>query len=142
MSRPEKTIDWKLVDNLLMSGSPGSEIAPHFDMHPDTLYRRIEEKYGMGFTAYSQEKRSRGEGLLRHKQFEKAVKGDNTLLIWLGKNRLNQRDTQNDLPVTNETVAQFSDLMKQLGKLQYKDGQDPESSENSTISTESNEEKS
>ena len=142
MCRPEKPIDWKLVDKLLMGGSPGTEICTHFDMHHDTFYRRVEEKYGMGFTAYQQQKRALGDGLLRYKQYEKALKGDNTLLIWLGKNRLNQRDTQNDLPVTNETVAQFTDLMKQLGKLQLKEDHVEESSENSTSNTESNEEKS
>lgn len=142
LGRPEKDVDWKLVDNLLMGGSLGTEIASHFDMHHDTFYRKVEEKYKMGFTAYSQQKKQKGDSLLRYKQYEKALKGDNTLLIWLGKNRLNQRDTQNDLPVTNETVAQFTDLMKQLGKLQLKEDYVDESSENSTSNTESNEEKS
>lgn len=141
MGRSEKPVDWNKVENMLMGGSCGREIASHFDMHPSTLYRKVEEKHNMTFTQFSAEKRAKGDSLLRNKQFEKALKGDNTLLIWLGKNRLNQRDTQNDLPVTNETVAQFSDLMKQLGKLQNKD-QALDSSENSISNTESSEEKS
>lgn len=146
MGRPEKEINWKKVDDLLIAGSPGTEIASHFDMHPHTFYRKVEEKYNVTFTQYSSEKKQLGDSLLRAHQYQKALglttKGDNTLLIWLGKNRLNQRDTQNDLPVTNETVAQFTDLMKQLGKLQLKEDQPLESSENNINSTESNEEKS
>ncbi len=140
--RPEKPIDWNKVDQMLMGGSCAKEIASHFDIHPTNFCLRLENKYNMNFTTYSSEKRAKGDSLIRNRQFEKALKGDNTLLIWLGKNRLNQRDTQNDLPVTNETVAQFTDLMKQLGKLQMKEDHALESSANITSSTESNEEKS
>ena len=144
--RPEKEINWKKVDDLLIAGSTGTEIASHFDMHPNTFYGKVQDRYKCGFTQYASEKKQLGDSLLRAHQFQKALglttKGDNTLLIWLGKNRLNQRDTQNDLPVTNETIAQFTDLMKQLDKLQLKEGHTLDSSENSTSKTESNEEKS
>ena len=48
----------------------------------------------MSFTHYSQKMRAKGDSVLRHKQFDKAVKGDgdNTMLIWLGKTRLGQRE--------------------------------------------------
>jgi hypothetical protein len=94
MSRPEKPIDWKVVDQLLMAGCLGTEIAANFDMHPDTFYNRVEQQYGMGFTAYCSEKRSKGDSLLRAKQFEKALEKDNTMLIWLGKQRLQQKEPE------------------------------------------------
>jgi hypothetical protein len=90
--RPVKPIDWKLVDTLLLSGCTGAEIASHFDMHPITFYHRVEQQYGVSFTNYSSEKKQKGESLLRHKQFEVAMKGDKTMLVWLGKNRLGQRE--------------------------------------------------
>jgi len=146
MTRPEVTIDWKKVDDLMTAGCMGTEVAAYFGVHPNTFYRRVEERYNMRFSDYFAKMKAKGESILRAHQYAKALgvtdKGDNTLLIWLGKNRLNQRDTQNDLPVTNETVAQFTDLMKQLGKLQMKEDQPLESSENSISNTESNEEKS
>lgn len=96
MSRPEKEIDWKKVDDLLTAGCLGTEIAGYFDMHPNTFYGKVEDKYKMSFTSYSQEKKAKGESILRAHQYAKALgiteKGDNTLLIWLGKQRLNQRD--------------------------------------------------
>lgn len=92
MSRPEKPIDWKKVDKLLMAGCFGTEIAPHFDMHVNTFYDKVKEKFNICFTEYCALKRSQGDSLLKEKQFEKALKGDNTLLIWLGKTRLDQKD--------------------------------------------------
>jgi hypothetical protein len=92
MSRPEKPIDWKKVDDLLMAGCLGTEICAHFDMHHETFYNRVKDEYGMGFTAYAAEKRQRGDSILRAKQFETALKGNVTMQIWLGKNRLNQRE--------------------------------------------------
>lgn len=100
MTRPEKEIDWKKVDDLMIAGCMGTEIAPYFDMHPKTFYGKVEDKYKMTFTEYSQEKKAKGESLLRAQQYAKALgltdKGDNTLLIWLGKQRLNQRDNKDD----------------------------------------------
>lgn len=90
--RPEKPIDWKIVDQLLLAGCTGTEIAANFDIHADTLYNRIQEKYGMTFTAFSAERRQKGESILRAKQYEKALEKDNTMLIWLGKQRLNQKE--------------------------------------------------
>lgn len=94
MSRPEKPIDWKLVDDLLMAGCLGTEIAPHFDLHPTTFYGRVEDRYGMSFTNYSTEKRAQGDSCLRAKQYEKAMNNDTTMLIWLGKQRLEQREPE------------------------------------------------
>lgn len=109
--RPEKQVDWKLVDDLLIAGCLGTEIAAHFDMHPDTFYRKVENQYSIGFTAYSQEKRSKGDSILRSVQFEKAVKGkDNTMLVWLGKNRLAQKDVLNDNQGSpNDVSLNFAD---------------------------------
>jgi hypothetical protein len=95
MSRPEKHIDWLKVDQLLMAGCNGAQIAPHFDMHQETFYDRVRDKHGIGFTEYCAIKRKQGDSLLLAKQYEKALKGDNTLLIWLGKTRLEQKEAIN-----------------------------------------------
>ena len=125
MSRPEKEIDWKKVDELLIAGCLGTEIAPHFNMHPETFYRRVEEKYGMGFTKYSSEKKSHGESLLRAHQYAKALgltdKGDNTLLIWLGKNRLKQKENPDQVEFNNQIAEKFDSVMNLLSKSQEAD---------------------
>lgn len=104
MARPEKPIDWKKVEEMLMANCHGTEISAYYDMHPDTFYRRVEEEYGMGFTAFSAEKKRKGDILLRQAQYSKAIKGDNTMLIWLGKLRLDQKDPEHTPSRTNITV--------------------------------------
>jgi len=116
--RPIKNIDWEKVDRLLMAGCYGTEIAPHFDMHHETFYDRVRAEKGIGFTEYCALKKCQGDSLLKEKQFEKAISGDNTLLIWLGKARLNQRDTPVDDNVNPEILAKYHVIMDQIKKAQ------------------------
>jgi len=90
--RPEIEIDMKIVDDLLIQGSNGAQIAAYLGINDETLYHRIENNFGMNFSDYAAKKRSKGDAMLHAAQFKKAVRGDNTQLIWLGKNRLGQRD--------------------------------------------------
>jgi hypothetical protein len=122
VSRPPIPINWDKVDELLMAGCPGTEVAAFFGMHEDTFYRRVNEKYSMGFTEYMAKKKATGEALLRMQQYNKAMgiskKGDNTLLIFLGKQRLGQRENPNDKVAPEEVMKAFNDLMKQIDKAQ------------------------
>lgn len=123
--RPQKAINWDLVDSLLEAGCPGTEIAPHFDMHCETFYDRVQIEKGMGFTEYSQQKRSKGASELRAQQHLKALGktdlGDNTLLIFLGKVRLEQRETQT-IEVSPESVQTMAMMVNHLNKLQENGG--------------------
>ena len=114
MVRPEKTIDWDRVDKLLEAGCHGTEICAHFDLTADRFYDRVKEKYGMSFTEYSQEKRQKGDSILRETQFNKAIDGDNMMLIWLGKNRLGQKDKEekNENQEAVELIKQIADHLK------------------------------
>lgn len=118
--RPQKNIDWDRVNKLLMAGCMGTEIAPQFDLHPESFYRRVEEKFNIGFTEYMTQKRCQGDSILREAQFDKAIGGDNTMLVWLGKNRLNQKETPNEISVDDKTVKSFGALMSQIADLQKK----------------------
>lgn len=111
ITRPQKPIDWELVDELLEAGCLGTEIAPYFDMHHETFYRRVQEKYGISFTEYSSEKRSIGDSLIRKVQFDKAVKDkDTSMLIFLGKVRLEQREPEARAHV--EVVQAFDNTLE------------------------------
>lgn len=92
--KPRKDIDWDKTDKLLEAGCIGTEVAASLGVHPDTLYLRCEKEKHMTFTAYSQIKRASGDSLLRDKQIEIALKGNVTMLIWLGKQRLQQREPE------------------------------------------------
>lgn len=103
-----KIWDWELLDNLMTAGCKGTECAAFFGVHPDTLYNKVKEKYNMDFSAYLQQKHANGAAIIRAHQYAKALgrteKGDNSLLIWLGKQRLDQRDNREESKPTEITV--------------------------------------
>lgn len=91
--RPRVPIDWGKVANLCAAGAFAPSIAHEFGITAQTLYDRVQEEKGMDFTTFRRSHLERGDDLLRVKQFDMAVNGGNErLLIFLGKNRLGQRD--------------------------------------------------
>ena len=118
MARPEKPVDWKKVDQLLLAGCHGTEIAPHFNINVDTFYRKVQEKYKVGFTEYSALKKHQGDSLLRAKQYEKALQKDNTMMIWLGKQRLGQRENTDAQSFSAEDVERAKRILDQISKNQ------------------------
>jgi len=90
--RPHVKIDWKIVDEMLLSCEYGSTIAARLGICADTLYLRCLKEKKMTFSAYAQQRKAIGDDMLRKVQFNKAMNGDNTMLVWLGKNRLKQTD--------------------------------------------------
>ena len=96
--RPEKPIDWELVDKFLEAGCNGVQISSHFGMHPHTFYDRVVEKYAMTYTDYAALHTPKGEAHLLLSQHQKSLnsqaKGNAQMLIWLGKVRLGQREPE------------------------------------------------
>lgn len=104
--RPKAEIDWNKVDRLLEAQCTGTEIAATLGIHPDTLYNAVKAKFKSDFSAYSQQKKESGKRLLKAKQFEVAMSGDKAMLIWLGKQYLEQRDkTDHDLTSKGEAIT-------------------------------------
>ncbi len=123
VGRPLADIDWKKVDDLLVAGCSGIEIASYFGLHKQTIYERCEKDHGISFTEYSSQKYAKGDSIIRAHQFAKAIgkttEGDNTLLIWLGKNRLKQRDIQESglPPGDNNLNTLIADIKDLKGKI-------------------------
>lgn len=92
MGRPRKEVDWKQFDQLCSIQCTEQEIAAWFDMKLDTLNARCKEKYDRTFSDVYGEKRQAGKSSLRRSQFKKAMEGNPTMLIWLGKQYLKQAD--------------------------------------------------
>jgi hypothetical protein len=87
-----KPIDWKKVENLIIHGCSGVQIAATFGIHPETLYDRCLKENKKYYSEYSYEFWEKGNAQLHAKQYQMAMKGDKALMIWLGKNRLKQSD--------------------------------------------------
>lgn len=108
MPTTEIPIDWKIVDKMLQAGCDGVQIAARIGCCPDTLYNRTQAKFNLAFSAYAAIKRANGDSLLHETQFEVAtVDKDKTMLIWLGKQRLGQRE-----PETQPSIAQNQSAFK------------------------------
>ena len=101
--RKKLKIDWKQVEKFLMQGCSGVEIAAYLEIHPQTLYDNCVKVIDKTWADYSYEKRKKGNVLLFGAQYKKALEGDNTQLIWLGKYRLSQTDKiEQNLKVSDE----------------------------------------
>jgi hypothetical protein len=115
--RPKANIDWKKVDGYLQAQCDGAAIAGLLGIHPDTLYKACEEAHKMTFSAYSQLKKSEGKELLRAKQFQIAMTGEKTMLVWLGKQYLGQSDkteVSTSLNMTADTIKSEIEKRKKL----------------------------
>lgn len=127
--RPEKPIDWIKVDDLLEAGCNATQIAPHFNIHPDTLCNRVRERYDMLFSDYLALKVAKGDSDLLNAQHVKARSGDNTMMVWMGKQRLKQRENPTESTVSKEIVDSFSAVMDQMTKMQKAIKEDLDKSE-------------
>ena len=89
------------------------EIAAFFDVSVDTV--RARSRDDREFSQALQKGREGGRISVRREQFRKAVdQGNVTMLIWLGKQWLGQRDRQ-DLVTVNQ-VEEFSDAYIEAGR--------------------------
>lgn len=87
-------INWDDVEKLCSLHCTGEEIAAFLKISYDTLERRIKSDFKMTFAEYYKKYSSSGKLSLRRKQFEMALKGNISMLIWLGKQYLDQADRQ------------------------------------------------
>lgn len=90
--RKKRPIDWDLVGKMIMAGSNGAQVAASISIDYSTLVRRCMEDLNTNFTDFLNEKREAGNTLILNKQFDTAIKGNVPMLIWLGKQRLDQTD--------------------------------------------------
>jgi len=97
-------INWKDMASLIQAGCTLEECAAYAGVHPDTLRDHCKKDNDLPFREFKQQNKATGKALLRQKQYAKAMKGDNTMMVWLGKNMLDQRD-KSDTRVTEIRVG-------------------------------------
>ncbi len=101
MARPKKEINAKGVEQLAGYGCTNAEIAAFYDCTESTIRKRFSDIVTKG--------RELGKTRLRKKQITVALQGNVSMLIWLGKNMLDQKDQiaekiDQDIKVTIEYV--------------------------------------
>lgn len=76
------------------AGCTAVGIAATFGIDESTLWKACERDNKVNFSEFSQQKKAKGDELLRMKQFSTAMSGNVTMQIWLGKQRLSQSEKQ------------------------------------------------
>ena len=114
VGRPKKKIDYELAEKLASIMCTQEEIATMFDCDVRTLQRDEE------FCRVFKKGKDKGKISLRRMQFKKAEKGSDSMLIWLGKQVLNQRDV---IETNNESLEKVNQLLEKIEK-EAKDGTD------------------
>lgn len=90
--RPRVEIDWAEVAGMCLIQCTQDEICAVMGVSEDTLSRRCQEEHDCTFADYMAQKRKMGHMSLRRRQWKAAEEGDKTMMVWLGKNWLNQTD--------------------------------------------------
>ena len=90
--RPRAAIDYQKLDSMCAILCTGEEIAAILDIDYDTLGRALKRDGHIGFAEYFKKKSSNGKMSLRRKQYQAAIEGNTTMLVWLGKQHLGQTD--------------------------------------------------
>ena len=103
--RPPVEIDLDRLRKMGSLMSTQAEVAAHFDISTSSVekYLRVK-KYREAFDAGKEDTKSR----LRAVQIQTALSGNVTMMIWLGKQYLGQREPQVGAPV-NVQILPFPD---------------------------------
>ena len=105
--------DWKQVDNLCGIHCTGSEIAAFFGVEYKTLERACKRDNDVKLGEYIAQKAMRGNISLRRSQWKAQESGNTAMLIFLGKNYLNQKD-KSDVEIEAEKHNVIADALTTL----------------------------
>lgn len=87
---PEKEIDLKQLETLCQLQATSAELAAFFDCSVKTIERHKSSK--PEFAAAMENGKLKGLISLRRAQFQAALAGNPTMLVWMGKVALGQKD--------------------------------------------------
>jgi hypothetical protein len=97
---------WKMLALLCKAQSTNEEVCAYFDIDLKTLNRLVKKKYKKynSFSDFNDKKRKAGFSSIRAKQWQVAMNGNVSMLIWLGKNWLGQADSVEIGSKNNEPI--------------------------------------
>lgn len=107
MARPKKDLEniifdgWDQLDALIVWASE-VYCAEKLGIGIETLATKIKERTGLSFPEYKHKKKESLRINLLKKQYDVAMAGNVSMLIWLGKNELGQKDKlESDISVAD-----------------------------------------
>ena len=109
IGRPKIEIDVDQVKKMFALFCTGREVAEIIGVCYDTLEKRIKEATGDSLSDFIKKSQAEGKKSLRKAQYDKAIEGNTTMLIWLGKQFLGQKEPKEPEP-TQEDIELIIDL--------------------------------
>lgn len=111
--RPKIEINQQVFEGLCRIHCTLEEIAGVLDASVDTIERWCKATYKQRFAEVFRQKAANGKMSLRRAQVKLAESGNATMLIWLGKNILGQRDEVHNYnidltPLTDEQLEHLA----------------------------------
>lgn len=86
------------------------------NIDPDTLLRIVREHYGKEYSEVYKNYSEGGNVSLRRAQLKAALNGNTTMLVWLGKQWLGQRD-QVEVSTDDDTLAKAKELLSGISSV-------------------------
>lgn len=111
MGRPPKPFDKASFEKLCELSCTKEEVAAFFSMSEDTVERKVYAEYEETFAVVYKRFQGIGNQSLRRMQLQAAQKGNVTMLIWLGKQRLGQAD-KNELTGKDGQPLEFTEIKR------------------------------
>lgn len=106
MAPPRKRIPWRKAKQGAEAGLTFAEVAAHVGVDVKTMRSAIRRTYNLAAKEWLAERRTAGAGALKLAQYRFALKGNERLLIFLGRSRLGQEDRRtHEHHVTGEYKA-------------------------------------
>ncbi len=119
--RPRKEIDQPHFERLCEIQATLEEIAHVLNVSEDTIERWCKRTYELGFADTYKKFSATGKTSLRRYQFEAAKKGNPTMLIWLGKQYLEQTDKPSEGADQETNAAENAkSVVSLLGELAHR----------------------
>lgn len=112
--RPRIEIDYLKLDQLCAIQCTGEECAAVLGISYEHLNNTLKRDGNGGFLDYFAQKSLFGKASLRRTQYKTAESGNPTMLIWLGKQWLGQKEPDKIEYDALDLVAVLSDLIDKL----------------------------
>ena len=105
--RPKKQLDKSLFEELCKIHCTKDEICGVLKADEKTVTRWCKDNYGLSFSYTYKKYSANGKMSLRRAQWRSALNGNTTMLVWLGKQELGQRDIKNTNQENEQSRVSF-----------------------------------
>ncbi|HUU30083.1 MAG TPA: hypothetical protein VM123_19940 [archaeon] len=109
--RPQSQINYEILEELCCIQCTGEEVASVLKIDYDTLNAVLKRDGHKSFSEYFEQKKGNGRASLRRRQWKAAMDGNTTMLIFLGKQYLNQSNKQ-DVGLTGQIMYKIEEAKK------------------------------